>query len=76
MFNRTNVVAGQTYCYKPEDVGLDGTSTRHGPIEAKAAPRSDLWRWWPVGVLLIASVLVSSWWLGRSHTSMHQAFLP
>ena len=36
MFNRTNVVAGQTYCYKLEDVELDGASTRHGPVEVVA----------------------------------------
>ena len=40
MFNRTNVVAGHTYYYKLEDVELDGTSTRHGPIEVVAIASS------------------------------------
>jgi hypothetical protein len=37
VFTDTDVVAGRTYYYQLEDVEFDGTSTRHGPIEAKAA---------------------------------------
>lgn len=64
VFTDTDVVAGRTYYYQLEDVEFDGTSTRHGPIEAKAAAHGGLWRWWPVGVLLIAATLAGIWYLG------------
>ena len=35
-FTDTDVVAGHTYYYQLEDVEIDGTATRHGPIEVKA----------------------------------------
>ena len=35
-FTDSNVVAGHTYYYQLEDVEIDGTATRHGPIEVKA----------------------------------------
>ena len=35
-FTDTDVVAGRTYYYQLEDVEIDGTTTRHGPIEVKA----------------------------------------
>ncbi len=35
-FTDTEVVAGYTYYYQLEDVEINGTATRHGPIEAKA----------------------------------------
>ena len=35
-FTDTEVVAGRTYYYQLEDVEIDGTTTRHGPIEVKA----------------------------------------
>ena len=50
------------FCLK--DVELDGASTRHVPIEVKAAARGGLWRWWPVGVLLIAAMLGAIGWFG------------
>jgi len=36
VFIDTDVVAGRTYYYQLEDVEIDGTTTRHGPIEVKA----------------------------------------
>jgi hypothetical protein len=56
-YTDTNVVAGQTYYYKLEDVDLDGTTALHGPIEVVAeASRppafSNLVAWWPVAVLI------------------------
>ena len=48
-----------------EDMELDSASTRHGPIEVKAAARGGLWRWWPVGVLLIFVVLGGVLWTRR-----------
>jgi len=65
VYTDTDVVAGRTYYYKLEDVELDGTTTLHGPIEVKATASANLWRWWPVGVLLILVVLSSVWWRRR-----------
>jgi hypothetical protein len=56
-YTDTNVVAGQTYYYKLEDVDLDGTTTLHGPIEVVAEasrPSSfaSLAAWWPLAVVV------------------------
>ena len=66
MFNRTNVVASQTYYYKPEDVEFDGTSTRHGPIEVVAkAGRSSAFENLAALAVLIAVLALGSVILSR-----------
>ena len=71
-YTDTNVVAGQTYYYKLEDVELDGGTTLHGPIEVVAEAGSpsafpNLVAWWLLAVL-IAVVAVGGvilfWWRG------------
>ena len=57
VYTDTNVVAGQTYYYKLEDVELDGTTTLHGPIEVVAeasgpSALASLVAWWPLAVLI------------------------
>jgi len=72
-YTDTNVVAGQTYYYKLEDVDLDGTTTLHGPIEVVAEasrPSSfaSLAAWWPLAVLIVVLALggvILSWRRGR-----------
>jgi hypothetical protein len=61
-YTDTNVVAGQTYYYKLEDIDLDGTTTLHGPIEvvAEAASPSafaNLVALWPLAVLVAVLAL-------------------
>jgi hypothetical protein len=72
-YTDTNVVTGQTYYYKLEDVDLDGTTTLHGPIEAvaEASGRSvltNLAAWWPLAVgaaVLALGGVILSWQRGR-----------
>ena len=55
VYTDTNVVAGQTYYYKLEDVELDGATTLHGPVEVVASGPSalaSLVAWWPLAVLI------------------------
>ena len=57
VYTDTNVVAGQTYYYKLEDVELGGATTLHGPIEVVAEAGSssaltNLAAWWPLAVLI------------------------
>jgi hypothetical protein len=68
VYTDTNVVAGQTYYYKLEDVDLDGTITLHGPIEVVAeesgpSALTSLAAWWPlvVGVAVLALGGVILW---------------
>jgi hypothetical protein len=70
VYTDTNVVAGQTYYYKLEDVDLDGTTTLHGPIEVVAEARSpsgvaNLVDLWPltvgVAILALGSVILLCW---------------
>ena len=61
-YTDTDVVAGQTYYYKLEDVELDGTTTLHGPIEVVAEASSpsafpNLAAWWPLAVLVAVLAL-------------------
>jgi len=61
-YTDTNVVAGQTYYYKLEDVDLDGTTTLHGPIQVVAEARSpsafsNLVAWSPLAVLIAVLAL-------------------
>ena len=71
-YTDTNVVAGQTYYYKLEDVELDGATTLHGPIEVVAEAGSppafaSLVAWWPLAVLFAVLVLggvILFWWRG------------
>ena len=61
-YTDTNVVAGQTYYYKLEDVELDGTTTLHGPIEVVAeagrpSAFANLVAWWPLAVLMAVLAL-------------------
>jgi len=61
-YTDTNVVAGQTYYYKLEDIELDGTTTLHGPIEVVAEAISpsafaSLAAWWPLAVLVAVLAL-------------------
>jgi len=65
VYTDTDVVPGRVYFYQLEDVEFDGTSTRHGPIEAKAVADGGLYRWWLLGVLLIAAALGRVWWARR-----------
>ena len=67
-YTDTNVVAGQTYYYKLEDVDLDGTTTLHGPIEVVAEASSpsgvanlvDLWLLaMLIAVLILGGVVLS-----------------
>ena len=72
-YTDTNVVAGQTYYYKLEDVELDGATTLHGPIEVVAEASSpsafaNLTAWWPLAVLIAVLGLggaILFWWRGR-----------
>jgi hypothetical protein len=62
VFTDTDVVAGRTYHYQLEDVELDGTGTRHGPIEAMARARgpsafANLAAWWPLAALMAVLAL-------------------
>jgi hypothetical protein len=62
VYTDTNVVAGQTYYYKLEDVDLDGTTTLHGPIEVVAKVGgfpdfANLAAWWPLAVLIAVLAL-------------------
>lgn len=71
-YTDTNVVAGQTYYYKLEDVELDGTTTLHGPIEvvAEAGRPSavvSLVDLWPLAVL-IAVLALGGVILSRRHS--------
>jgi hypothetical protein len=70
VYTDTNVVVGQTYYYKLEDVELDGVTTLHGPIEVVAEASSasvfpNLAAWWPlavlVAVLALGGVILSRW---------------
>ena len=61
-YTDTNVVAGQTYYYKLEDVELDGATVLHGPIEVVAEASStssfaSLAAWWPLAVLIAVLAL-------------------
>jgi hypothetical protein len=72
-YTDTNVVAGQTYYYKLEDVELGGTTTLHGPIEVVAEASSpsafpNLAAWWPLAVLVAVLILggvILLWRRGR-----------
>ncbi len=72
-YTDTDVVAGQTYYYKLEDVELDGTTTLHGPIEVVAEASSpsafpNLAAWWPLAVLVAVLILggvILLWRRGR-----------
>ena len=62
VYTDTNVMAGQTYYYKLEDVELDGTTTLHGPIEVVAEASSpsafaNLAGLWPLAVLIAVLAL-------------------
>lgn len=61
-YTDTNVVAGQTYYYKLEDVELGGATTLHGPIVVVAEASSpsafaNLAAWWPLTVLVAVLIL-------------------
>lgn len=61
-YTDTNVVAGQTYYYKLEDIELDGATALHGPIEVVAEAGSpsafaNLAAWWPLVVLIAVLAL-------------------
>jgi hypothetical protein len=53
---------GRTYYYQLEDVSLNGSSTRHPPIEVVAGPAGG--RWWDLiwgavaGIVLATAILV------------------
>lgn len=57
-FTDTNVVAGHTYYYQLEDVEINGTTTRHGPIEVRAAGSKSMA--FAVAVALIGAATVLS----------------
>ena len=62
VYTDTNVVAGQTYYYKLEDVELGGATTMHGPIEVVAEVSSssvfaNLAAWWPLAALVAVLAL-------------------
>jgi len=73
VYTDTNVVAGQTYYYKLEDVELDGAATLHGPIEVVARASSpfafvNLAASWPLAVVIAVLALGAAlllWWRGR-----------
>jgi|GEM_PF-1125757 len=65
VYTDTDVLPGRVYFYQLEDVEFDGTSTRHGPIEAKAVASGGLYHWWLLAVLLIAAALGGAWWARR-----------
>ncbi len=56
VFTDTNVSAGQIYFYQLEDVAADGTSTTHGPLEAKAERKN--WITVFLAVALLGGVVV------------------
>ena len=61
-YTDTDVMPGRVYFYQLEDVELDGTSTRHGPIEvvAKASRPSafeNLAASWPLAVVIAVLAL-------------------
>ena len=72
VYTDTNVVAGQTYYYKLEDVELDGAATLHGPIEVVAEASgpsvlASLAAWRPLAVLIAVlglggAILLRSRW--------------
>jgi len=61
VYTDTDVLPGQVYYYQLEDVEFDGTSTRHGPIEAKVGASDGLR--WLVSALLIFAGLSGMWWV-------------
>jgi hypothetical protein len=73
VYTDTDVVAGQTYYYKLEDVELDGTTTVHGPIEVVAEASNvsvfaNLVALWPLAVLITVLALggvILARWRGR-----------
>ena len=62
VYTDTNVVAGQTYYYKLEDVELGGATALHGPIEVVAEARSpsallDFAGLWPLAIVIAVLAL-------------------
>lgn len=56
------VVVGRTYYYQLEDVGLNGSTTRHPPIEVTAGPMGgweDLTLGVAAGIALAAAILLA-----------------
>jgi hypothetical protein len=65
-YTDTHVISGQMYYYQLEDVEYSGTTTRHGPLEARAQPAYSpfsLPLWWGIiiigGGLLCANVVLT-----------------
>ncbi len=60
-YNDENVSSGKTYYYLLEDVGIDGGTTRHGPIEVLAQRTSKDIFIGAISVVIIILIIYKYW---------------